>query len=102
PGGDQVAADLGPEGHDQPCDDLDDADGQHRAGRAAGNQAVDGGGQVGGPVGQQVVELVQPEQDRSHDEPDPQSQVGLVSGVVEDGRAVRTDGGGGSGLPPSS
>ena len=92
PGGDQVAADLGPDGHDQPGDDLDDADGQHRARGAAGDQAVDGRCQVGGPVGQQVGELVQAEQDRGDDEPGPQDQVGLVGGVAR-GRTCGREGG---------
>src|SRR5215213_7020153 len=102
PGGDQVAADLGPDGHDQPGDNLDHADGQHRAGGAAGDQAVDGGCQVGGPVGQQVGELVQAEQDRGHHEPGPQDQERLVGGVVADGSVAGTGGGGGHGLPPLS
>src|SRR4030095_15952349 len=94
PGGDHVAADPGPDGHEQPGDDLDDADGQHRARGAAGNQAVDGRCQVGGPVGQQGGELVQAEQDRSDDEPGPQDQEGLVGGVVDGGWGAGTDGAG--------
>src|SRR4029450_7179731 len=95
PGGDQVAAEPGPDRDHQPGDDLDDADGDHGGGGGAGDQAVDGRGQVGGPVGQQVGELVQAEQDRGDHEPGPQGQVGLVGGGLADGKAVGTGGAGG-------
>jgi hypothetical protein len=95
PGGDQITADLGPNRHDQPGDDLDHADGQHRAGSAARDQAVDGGGEVDAPVGQQVGELVQPEQDRRDDEARAQDQVGLIGGVLAGGGSGDAGCGGG-------
>src|SRR4029453_4811465 len=62
---------------------------------AARDRAVDGGGEVGGPVGQQVGELVQPEQDRRGGEARAQDQVGLVGGVLAGGGSGDTGCGGG-------
>ena len=73
PAGDEQAAEAGHDEDDEPGEDLDDADGVHRVLRAAGEDVVELGGQVGGPVlVHHLGELVEPHQDRQDEEADPQ------------------------------
>ena len=87
PGGDEVAAEPGPHGDDEPGDDLDGADGVHQRVCLGVEQVGELGRQVAVPVDEDVEELVQPEQDRSDDEPDPQEPERLVRRVLEGGRS---------------
>jgi hypothetical protein len=69
PGSDEVAPELGADRDDEPGDNLDDPDGQHRLVGVAGNEIVDLGRQVDAPVDEPVEEIVEPEHDRDDREP---------------------------------
>ena len=72
PGGDQVAAEAGTEGDDESGDDLDRAYAVHEGVGLGVEQVGELGCQVLVPVDEDVGELVEAEQDRGHDEGDPQ------------------------------
>src|SRR5919197_387957 len=82
PRGDQVGAVTRAHGDDEPGDDLDHADGVHEVARAAGDDVVDPGRQVLGPVDHHVGELVDAEEDRRDREADAQEGEGLEGGIA--------------------
>ena len=74
------------DGDDEAGEDLDDADDVHRVGRVAGDDVVERRREVARPVvGQDVGELVEPEQDRGDGERDAEQERGLGDGVVAEG-----------------
>ena len=85
PGGDEVAAEPRTDRDDEPGDDLDHADGEHRLVGVARDEVVDLGGEVDRPVDEPVQELVEAEQDRGDGEADAQQGEGLERGVASDG-----------------
>src|SRR5207237_709732 len=68
-----------PAPHDEPGDDLDDADGVHRPGCAQRREVQQGRSEVLVPMGEEVEELVQPGNDRRRHEGQVQQTVRLIS-----------------------
>src|SRR5690606_21134745 len=83
PARDQPAPESRCHGHDDTGQDLDHSHHVHGCLGVARHDAVDPRGEVPGPVDEQIGELVQPEQDRRHDEARPKDHVRLVAGVGE-------------------